>query len=120
MLVTKIGFLVFLLLGMLFEGSNMVRTRKSSLTEMLALNTNATDEDNRYVSSSKWMVYHMVMCLICLGIPAVFNWDSDESYLEVHGWLHVNKWVWWMGMLVFYLWSLLAMRLFPADDFSEL
>ena len=66
------------------------------------------------------MVYHMVMCLICLGIPAIFNWDSDESYLEVHGWLHVNKWVRWMSMLVFYLWSLLAMRLFHADDFSEL
>jgi hypothetical protein len=35
----KVLFLIFLLLGMLCQGSNMLRTRKSTLNELLALNT---------------------------------------------------------------------------------
>ena len=38
----KILFVVFLLMGMLCQGSNKLRTKKSTFNELLALNTNAT------------------------------------------------------------------------------
>lgn len=40
LLVLKGLFLVFLLLGMICQGSNKLRTKKSSLNELFALNTN--------------------------------------------------------------------------------
>ena len=85
---------------------------------MLALNTNQSDEDNRYVSSNKWIIYHVVMMMINLGLPALFCWHSDDSYIDLHSWLHVNKYVWWGSVILLYIWSLIGMKIYPEDDFS--
>lgn len=65
-------------------------------------------------------MYHLIMAIICVSIPAIFCWHSDDSYLEIHWMLHINKMVWWCSVLFFYCWSLIAMKVFPSDDFSEL
>lgn len=62
---------------MLCQGSNVLRTRKSTLNELLALNTNPSEEDNRYVSSNKWTVYHYVMMMIGITVPALFCWTAE-------------------------------------------
>lgn len=49
---------------------------------MMALNTSKKEEDNRYVSSNKWIMYHMVMVIMALDFTAVFNYryeSTDES-----------------------------------------
>lgn len=43
LMIIKILFVLFLLLGMLCQGSNKLRTRKSSLNELLALNTGVNE-----------------------------------------------------------------------------
>jgi predicted signal transduction protein with EAL and GGDEF domain len=84
LVVIKDLFVVFLLLGMLCQGSNKLRTSKSTINELLALNTTASEDDNRYVSSNKWTVYHYIMIIIFLTIPAVlFSWKGSEA--EDHG-----------------------------------
>lgn len=75
LLVIRGIFVALLLAGMLTQGSNMVRTRKSSINELLALNTTPNEEDNRYVSSNKWTIYHLIMAVILLGIPGIFCWQ---------------------------------------------
>lgn len=76
-------FILFLLIGMLCQGSNRLRTRKSTLNELLALNTNASEEDNRYVSSNKWTVYHYVMMMIALTIPASLCWGNRATHPDI-------------------------------------
>lgn len=105
---------------MLCQGSNMLRTRKSTINELLALNTNPSEEDNRYVSSNKWTVYHYVMMMIAITVPALFCWTAETEHEEVPNWLWINKVVWWGSVLGLYVWSLLAMKLFPEQDFSDL
>jgi hypothetical protein len=65
---------------MLCQGSNKLRTRKSTINELLALNTNASEDDNRYVSSNKWTVYHYIMIIITATLPAAFFvWNEPET-----------------------------------------
>lgn len=116
----KALFLVFLLLGMLCQGSNMLRTSKSTFNQLLALNTTSSEEDNRYVSSNKWTVYHYIMMMIAVTIPAVFCWHGPDVEHQIRDWLWINKTVWWGSVLGCYLWSLLATKLFPEQDFSDL
>ena len=79
------GLLVLiLLLGMLGEGSNILRTKKSSLNELLSLNTSSSEEDYRYVSGHKWPVYHFIMTLICLAIPSLLSSPSSQSSGSLH------------------------------------
>lgn len=113
-------FLLFLLLGMLCQGSNKLRTKKSSLNELCALNTNPSEEDNRYVSSNKWTIYHYIMMVITISIPAIFCWEGAETSEKITDWLNINKLVWWGAMLFFYLWSLIVSKLYPEQDFSDL
>ena len=68
------AFLVVLtLLATLGAGSNKVRTKKSSINEILCLNTSKDEEDNRYVSSNKWITYHYLYFAICLILPCILN-----------------------------------------------
>jgi hypothetical protein len=66
-------------MGMLCQGSNKLRTQKSTFNELLALNTNTSEEDNRYVSSNKWTVYHYIMIIIAASIPAVIGWSPSGN-----------------------------------------
>lgn len=119
LLVIKYLFVLFLLLGMLCQGSNKLRTRKSTINELLALNTNSSEDDNRYVSSNKWTVYHYIMIIITITIPAALStWKTtnDSDRLE---WLEYNNLTWWIGTIVFYIWSLVCSKLFPEKDFSD-
>lgn len=85
--IIEILFVIFLLLGMLCPGSDSLRTRKSTLNELLALNTNSNEEDNRYVSSNKWTVYHYVMIIIASSIAVSICWDTKGNTEEVNKWL---------------------------------
>jgi hypothetical protein len=101
---------------MLCQGSNKLRTRKSTINELLALNTSASEDDNRYVSSNKWTVYHYIMIIITATIPAaIFTWKSTENSedSEKFKWLEYNNLTWWIGTIVFYIWSLICSKLFP-------
>lgn len=80
LIIIKNLFVLFLLLGMLCQGSSKLRTRKSTINELLALNTTASEDDNRYVSSNKWTVYHYIMILITATIPSViFTWTNANN-----------------------------------------
>ena len=111
-------FLVFLI-GMLGQGSSRLRTKKSTINELLALNTNKSEEDNRYVSSNKWTVYHYILTMICMGVPAGIYWQS-QNHVEINNWMEINSMVWWLSGLFFYIWSLVSMKVFPDKDFSDL
>ena len=93
------GSLIFItLLGTLGAG-NKVRTKKSSINELLTLNTSKEEEDNRYVSSNKWITYHYMLFAICLVLPCILNqnsslsgqqqseWDEILMYYRIGGWL---------------------------------
>lgn len=93
---------------------------------MLALNTSKEEEDNRYVSSNKWIIFHMVFVIAALTLPWVLYQSGESFHYTSTG---VNEWVrmlrfyrimgWFMIMGV-YIWTLVAARLYPEQDFDEL
>ena len=60
------------------------------------------------------------MTVILLGIPGCFCWQEEGSYLLVDTAIGVSEWAAWTGCALWYIWSLLAMKIFPSEDFSEL
>lgn len=119
-MVFKGGFILLLLLGMLCQGGNKLRTRKSTINELLALNTNQSEEDNRYVSSNKWTVYHYIMMIITIAIPAALCWENKANSVDFKNLMNMNNFVWWIATILLYIWSLICCRLFPEKDFSDL
>jgi hypothetical protein len=69
--VLQLSLIVIALISILSPGSNKVRTKKSSLNEILAINTSKEEEDNRYVSSNKWITFHFIFFITCLMITFV-------------------------------------------------
>lgn len=78
--IIQLVLVVVSLLGVLTSGSNKIRTKKSSLNEILALNTSREDEDNRYVSSNKWVIFHLIFLLMCFSLPFVINQSGESFY----------------------------------------
>ena len=117
LLVIRWLLVLLLLLGMLCQGSNRLRTRKSSLNELLCLNTSNHEEDHRYVSSRKWTAYHITMAVVCLGIPTALSHNDPPISKLLYTLGHYG---WWGCTLGAYLWSLLASKAFPQRDFSDL
>lgn len=79
------------------------------------MNTAASEDDNRYVSSNKWTVYHYIMIIITLTIPAaIFTLETNKGSEEQdHDWAEYNYLTWWIGTVVLYIWSLICSKLFP-------
>ena len=109
------SLIVITLLGTLGAGSNKVRTKKSSINELLGLNTSKEEEDNRYVSSNKWITYHYIFFAICLVVPCILNQHSSLSGQEQSEWDDIFTYYRIGGWIIFYLayfWTLAAARIY--------
>lgn len=78
--ILQIALVSIALLSILSPGSNKVRTKKSSLNEILAVNTSKEEEDNRYVSSNKWITFHFIFFITCLMLTFVV-YQSNSSFI---------------------------------------
>ena len=86
----------------------------------MALNTSKKEEDNRYVSSNKWIMYHLIIVIIAFSFTAVFNYryeSTDETARELLG---IGRISWWVSAVLVYLWSIIVQKIYPEQDFSEL
>lgn len=99
------------ILGTLSPGSNRIRTKKSSLNELLSLNTSKEEEDTRYVSSNKWVVFHLIFFVVVFVLPSVLGglsngdtgWEDGAILYRAMGW----------GLFyAAYSWSLIASRIY--------
>ena len=90
----------------------------------MALNTSREDDDNRYMSSNKWIVFHLIFFLICFALPYVINQAGESFYYPQSG---SNEWVnlfgfyrilGWFFILIIYLWTLVAAKIYPDQDFG--
>jgi len=98
---------------MLAEGGNQIRTKKSTINEILALNTSKKEEDNRYVSSNKWLMYHLVMVLMAFSFAAVFNYEYHTTNESARSFLDIGRVSWWVTLILVYLWSIIVQRIYP-------
>jgi hypothetical protein len=80
---------------------------------MLALNTSKKEEDNRYVSSNKWIVYHFVMVVIALSFASVFTYSYHATSEGARVFFDVGRIVWWGSLIVVYLWTIFGGKIFP-------
>lgn len=103
---------------MLSEGGNQIRTKNSTLNEILALNTSKREEDNRYVSSNKWIIYHLLMVVIVFTLPILLTYDYEATDPSSRYLIDIGKLTWWGSAVVIYLWSIFVQRIYPEQDFS--
>lgn len=60
------------------------------------------------------------MVVILMGVPGLFCWQEPNSHLGIDRAVAVGRYVAWISCCFWYLWSLLAMKVFPSEDFSDL
>jgi len=60
------------------------------------------------------------MVVILLGIPGVFCWQEKGNLLNNETSIQIGRYVGWAACGLWYLWSLVAMKIFPSEDFSDL
>ena len=88
---------------------------------MLALTTSKEEEDNRYVSSNKWITFHYVFFLVCLVLPCILSHpeeipqEDDTPLSQIWSYYRVGC---WMILYLVYIWTLVASRVYPEQDFS--
>ena len=101
---------------MLFQGGNKISTKNSTVNQILALNTTLKEEDNRYVSSNKWLVYHLVMIFVTFLLPTIFAYEK-HSIPEDNGLgLNIGRIIWWVSLIFVYTWSIIVQKIYPQQD----
>lgn len=84
------------------------------------MNTNREEEDARYVANNKWIIYHFVMAIIVFTLPMALNVEEQTLITHVHmDILTIQKIIGLSLAYVIFLWTLIAIKIYPERDFSK-
>ena len=74
-----------------------------------------------YLNSDKWTRFHLIMTLVCLGLPMVIiEWDKLSTNTQL-GTMTYWESVVSLGLgYVVYVWSIFCTKCYPDRDLSEL